>query len=211
VARYARLTGAPRGGRLCRASIGRLISAGAVIRSTERASCASPRWTVWDSRRSSRHWGRSAPLNVAALREHPAPLNVAALREHPKICDAFIEAAVAEGFLRNPDYNSGNQDGFGYYQAMQKNGRRWSTARAFSIQRADAPTCALRRRLLRHASYSTASAPSGDTAQLETAIRTGCCRCHPSNSPGRERELPWQQTGPASTRTIPPTPRWKRR
>jgi choline dehydrogenase len=59
------------------------------------------------------------------------PLNVAALREHPEICDAFIEAAVAEGFPRNPDYNSGNQDGFGYYQATQKNGRRWSTARAF--------------------------------------------------------------------------------
>jgi hypothetical protein len=60
VARYAGLTGAPRGGWPCRASIGRLISAGAVIRSTARASCASPRWTVWDSRRSSRHWGRSA-------------------------------------------------------------------------------------------------------------------------------------------------------
>ena len=26
---------------------------------------------------------------------------------------------------------SGNQDGFGYYQATQKNGWRWSTARAF--------------------------------------------------------------------------------
>jgi choline dehydrogenase len=59
------------------------------------------------------------------------PLNVAALRERPEISDAFIEAAVAEGFPRNPDYNSGNQEGFGYYQATQKNGRRWSTARAF--------------------------------------------------------------------------------
>jgi choline dehydrogenase len=59
------------------------------------------------------------------------PLNVAALRERPEICDAFIEAAVGAGFPRNPDYNSGNQEGFGYYQATQKNGRRWSTARAF--------------------------------------------------------------------------------
>ncbi|HJU20045.1 MAG TPA: choline dehydrogenase [Stellaceae bacterium] len=59
------------------------------------------------------------------------PLNVAALRERPEICDAFIEAAVAEGFPRNPDYNNGNQEGFGYFQATQKNGRRWSTARAF--------------------------------------------------------------------------------
>ena len=71
------------------------------------------------------------PSGGGDARGRGGPLNVAALREHPEICDAFIEAAVAEGFSRNPDYNSGNQDGFGYYQATQKNGRRWSTARAF--------------------------------------------------------------------------------
>jgi choline dehydrogenase-like flavoprotein len=53
------------------------------------------------------------------------------LRERAELGDAFIEAAVAEGFPRNPDYNNGNQEGFGYFQATQKNGRRWSTARAF--------------------------------------------------------------------------------
>jgi choline dehydrogenase len=71
------------------------------------------------------------PGDGGEARGRAVPLNVAALREQPEICDAFIEAAVAEGFPRNPDYNSGNQDGFGYYQATQKNGRRWSTARAF--------------------------------------------------------------------------------
>jgi choline dehydrogenase len=59
------------------------------------------------------------------------PLNVAALGERAELANAFIEAAVAEGFPRNPDYNNGNQEGFGYFQATQKNGRRWSTARAF--------------------------------------------------------------------------------
>src|SRR6516164_6606511 len=59
------------------------------------------------------------------------PLNAAALRERAELADAFIEAAVTEGFPRNPDYNNGNQEGFGYFQATQKNGRRWSTARAF--------------------------------------------------------------------------------
>jgi choline dehydrogenase len=59
------------------------------------------------------------------------PLNVAALRERAELADAFIEAAMAEGFLRNTDYNNGKQEGFGYFQATQKNGRRWSTARAF--------------------------------------------------------------------------------
>ena len=32
---------------------------------------------------------------------------------------------------RNKDYNNGNQEGFGYFQVTIKNGKRWSTARAF--------------------------------------------------------------------------------
>jgi choline dehydrogenase len=59
------------------------------------------------------------------------PLNVAAMRERAELLDAFIDAAVAQGFPRNPDYNNGDQQGFGYYQVTQKDGRRWSTARAF--------------------------------------------------------------------------------
>jgi choline dehydrogenase len=59
------------------------------------------------------------------------PLNVAAMRESAELTDAFIDAAVAHGYPRNPDYNNGNQEGFGYYQVTQKDGRRWSTARAF--------------------------------------------------------------------------------
>ena len=50
----------PYGKRLCSASIGRLFSEGAVIRSTARVFCASPRSTNRDNRRSSRHWDRSA-------------------------------------------------------------------------------------------------------------------------------------------------------
>jgi choline dehydrogenase len=48
-----------------------------------------------------------------ARRSGGGPLNVAALRERAKLADAFIDAAVAEGFPRNPDYNNGNQEGFG--------------------------------------------------------------------------------------------------
>ena len=58
-------------------------------------------------------------------------LNVAHMRERAELLDAFIDAAVAEGYPRNPDYNNGRQEGFGYYQVTQKNGQRWSTARAF--------------------------------------------------------------------------------
>ena len=59
------------------------------------------------------------------------PLNVAPMREHHEICDALIDAAAAEGWPTNPDYNNGHQEGFNYYQVTQKDGRRWSTARAF--------------------------------------------------------------------------------
>ena len=48
-----------------------------------------------------------------ARRSGGGPLNVAALRERAELDDAFIDAAVAEGFPRNPDYNNGNQRGFG--------------------------------------------------------------------------------------------------
>ena len=37
----------------------------------------------------------------------------------------------ASGFPKNKDYNNGNQEGFGYYQVTMKDGKRWSTARAF--------------------------------------------------------------------------------
>ncbi len=56
------------------------------------------------------------------------PLNVVDMYEHHEIVDAFIEAGVECGYDRNPDYNGARQDGFGYYQVTQKNGRRASTA-----------------------------------------------------------------------------------
>ncbi|MEM7253044.1 MAG: choline dehydrogenase [Pseudomonadota bacterium] len=58
-------------------------------------------------------------------------LNVTDMYERHELCDAFIDAAVACGYPRNTDYNNGDQEGFGYYQITQKDGRRHSTARAF--------------------------------------------------------------------------------
>jgi choline dehydrogenase len=59
------------------------------------------------------------------------PLHVTHMVERAELLDAFIDAAAAEGFPRNKDYNNGHQEGFGYYQVTQKNGERWSTARGF--------------------------------------------------------------------------------
>lgn len=49
---------------------------------------------------------------------------------HP-VSEAFIRGCVGLGIPRNPDYNSGDQAGVGYYQRAILNGRRVSAARAF--------------------------------------------------------------------------------
>jgi choline dehydrogenase len=59
------------------------------------------------------------------------PLHVTNMVERAELLDAFVDAAAAEGFPRNTDYNNGQQEGFGYFQVTQKNGERWSTARGF--------------------------------------------------------------------------------
>jgi len=59
------------------------------------------------------------------------PLNVADSRSKPSAHDNFISAAQQAGFTLNNDFNGENQEGVGYYQVTQKNGRRCSAAKAF--------------------------------------------------------------------------------
>lgn len=61
-----------------------------------------------------------------ALRGRDGPLSIVRVTETNPLADAFIAAGEQAGFPRNPDYNGASQDGFGYYQVTQKNGRRWS-------------------------------------------------------------------------------------
>ncbi len=49
---------------------------------------------------------------------------------HP-VNEAFIAGAVAAGIPRNPDYNSGDQAGVGYFQRVIERGRRVSAARGY--------------------------------------------------------------------------------
>jgi choline dehydrogenase-like flavoprotein len=44
---------------------------------------------------------------------------------------AFVEAAAQLQLPRNPDFNGAEQAGFGLYQVTQKEGERWSAARAY--------------------------------------------------------------------------------
>lgn len=59
------------------------------------------------------------------------PLNVADQRSINELSLAFVEAGVDIGHARNGDFNGADQSGFGPYQVTQKNGARWSTAKAY--------------------------------------------------------------------------------
>ncbi len=59
------------------------------------------------------------------------PLHVSDLSYRNPAVEAFVEAAVQAGFLRNADFNGVSQEGVGPYQLFQKNGRRYNAARAY--------------------------------------------------------------------------------
>ena len=59
------------------------------------------------------------------------PLHVCEGRSRNPLMDAFVEAAVAAGHARNPDFNGAAQDGVGLYQYTQRNGMRCSAAAAY--------------------------------------------------------------------------------
>ena len=66
-----------------------------------------------------------------ATRGHDGPLQVTDPRMQHLLCAAFIGALHTLGEPLNPDYNSGDQRGAGYYQYLMRNGRRWSAADAY--------------------------------------------------------------------------------
>ncbi|MCW0235032.1 MAG: choline dehydrogenase [Ferrovibrio sp.] len=65
------------------------------------------------------------------LRGGKGLLHVVRVIERPILAEAFIDAAEEAGFKRSNDYNGSSQDGFGYYQVNQRDGRRWSASNAY--------------------------------------------------------------------------------
>jgi choline dehydrogenase-like flavoprotein len=59
------------------------------------------------------------------------PLNVADIRSPNPFARLFVEAAVQAGLPANDDFNGPQQEGAGFYQVTQKEGERWSAARAY--------------------------------------------------------------------------------
>ncbi|OLF11303.1 GMC family oxidoreductase [Actinophytocola xanthii] len=59
------------------------------------------------------------------------PMRVSDNRSRNPMSTAFVEAALEAGHPANEDFNGAEQDGFGYFQLTQKDGRRVSSSTAF--------------------------------------------------------------------------------
>ena len=64
-------------------------------------------------------------------RGREGPMHVHRVNEVYPVAEAFLAAAAQDGQPRNPDYNGPQQEGFGYYQVFQHQGRRWSAYDAY--------------------------------------------------------------------------------
>ncbi|MBN9249653.1 MAG: GMC family oxidoreductase N-terminal domain-containing protein [Mesorhizobium sp.] len=90
----------------------------------------NPGWG-WDDvlplfRRSEDHYSRSD-----ASHGQGGPLRVERQRLSWPILDAVTEAAAELGIPSTDDFNTGNNEGAGYFEVNQKNGVRFSASRAF--------------------------------------------------------------------------------
>ena len=72
-----------------------------------------------NSRGASAYHGAGGPLSVQDLKRKSA------------LTRAFVEASRACGLPANEDFNGSEQDGTGFYQVTQRDGRRWSAADAY--------------------------------------------------------------------------------
>ncbi|MDO9409602.1 GMC family oxidoreductase [Patulibacter sp.] len=67
------------------------------------------------------------------------PLRVSETRSDHPLAQAFVDAGQQAGHEHNPDFNGGRQEGVGRFQMTQKDGMRWSAAKAFLHPVADRP------------------------------------------------------------------------
>lgn len=85
----------------------------------------------WDDvlpvfKRHEDNWRGAGPLHGAG-----GEWRVEQPRLRWQVLDSFIEAAESAGIPRSDDFNTGNNEGCGYFDVNQKRGRRWSAARGF--------------------------------------------------------------------------------
>jgi len=99
-------------------------------------------YDVWETDHGCRGWNfrtllpyfRKAENNQRFANEYhgtEGPLGVSMPLAPLPIADAFIKAAQQYGIPYNADFNGVRQEGVGFYQLTQKDGRRSSASRAF--------------------------------------------------------------------------------
>ena len=68
---------------------------------------------------------------ASAFHGASGPLSVQDGKYKSQLTAAFVESAQHSGLAANDDFNGARQDGSGFYQVTQRDGRRWSTADAY--------------------------------------------------------------------------------
>lgn len=72
-----------------------------------------------------------ARADFAQLHGHGGEWRVDKQRLRWEVLDAFAQAAVQAGIPATPDFNTGNNEGVGYFEVNQKDGWRWNASKAF--------------------------------------------------------------------------------
>ena len=90
----------------------------------------NPGW-AWDDvlpyfRRSEDHFAGESEFHGAG-----GEWRVEGQRLHWELLDAFRDAAEQAGIPKTDDFNTGDNEGCGYFQVNQRRGVRWTTAKAF--------------------------------------------------------------------------------
>ncbi|ABC64868.1 GMC family oxidoreductase [Erythrobacter litoralis] len=96
-------------------------------------------------------WFKKAEANERGADEYHGaggPLFVSDQKYANPTSHAFIEAAAQLQLPTNADFNGAKQEGFGLYQVTQRNGERWSAARAYIEPIREAPNLDIRTRTL---------------------------------------------------------------
>ena len=72
-----------------------------------------------------------ARTDFAQLHGHGGEWRIEKQRLRWEVLDAFAQAAVQAGIPATPDFNTGNNEGVGYFEVNQKDGWRWNASKAF--------------------------------------------------------------------------------
>jgi len=78
---------------------------------------------------ASQHGG--ARDDFAQLHGHGGEWRIEKQRLRWDVLDAFAQAAVQAGIPATADFNTGNNEGVGYFEVNQKDGWRWNASKAF--------------------------------------------------------------------------------